>query len=163
MPSRINGNASVEIVNWDVVRSTLIAARTTTVPRLNGPAIAGTAIDSPNGAPRYGPVRYAGPETVNGSGPAPAPAVAVPICEAAGQVPCAACDSPHNGTPVRTPNSPGGVDSEIPERACCPSGRSTFNTNGVKAPAVVLVLPASEDGANGNGDGHGAPLPSKLV
>ena len=34
-----------------VVGSTLIVARVTTLPRLNGPATAGTTIDSPYGAP----------------------------------------------------------------------------------------------------------------
>ena len=35
----------------------LILARVTTVPRLNGPATAGTMIDRPKGLPMYGPVR----------------------------------------------------------------------------------------------------------
>src|ERR1700689_4835027 len=99
----------------------------------------------------------------NGSGPVPAAAVTVPICEEAEHVPCAACGSPHNETPARTPNSPGGGDSEIPDSACCPSAREMFATNDVNPPAAVLVLPALNDGANGSGEGHPAPLPSKLT
>src|SRR5205807_4295 len=41
--------------------STLIAARVTTVPRLKGPATAGTGTDRPYGAPLYGPVMNTGP------------------------------------------------------------------------------------------------------
>ena len=41
----------------DVSGSTPIATRVTTVPRLNGPAAARTGIESPNGAPPYGPVK----------------------------------------------------------------------------------------------------------
>ena len=51
IPCRIIGNGSETIRNAVVCLSTLIAARTTTVPRSNGPAIAGTTIDNPNGAP----------------------------------------------------------------------------------------------------------------
>ncbi len=50
-PSRIVGNGSVVIVNCEVSGSTSIFARTTVVPRLNGPAITGTTIDRPYGAP----------------------------------------------------------------------------------------------------------------
>jgi hypothetical protein len=35
----------------------MILERTTTLPRLNGPALVGTTIDSPNGAPLYDPVK----------------------------------------------------------------------------------------------------------
>jgi hypothetical protein len=56
-PKMICGNAygpvsSVVIVNSDVTGSTLILARTTTSPRLNGPATAFVTILNPNGAPR---------------------------------------------------------------------------------------------------------------
>src|SRR5450759_3996152 len=97
-----------------------MAERTTTVPKSNGPATAGIATDNPNGAPRYGPVRNTGPETVNGSAPAPAPApaVAVPIREAGRHAPCAACGSPQNGTGESVPESSGGIGSETPDSAC---------------------------------------------
>ncbi len=61
IPSRICGSGSVVTVNAVVYGSTLIIARTTTFPRLNGPAWVGTTIDRPNGAPLYGPVRYTCP------------------------------------------------------------------------------------------------------
>jgi len=57
MPWSIDGRSSEVIVRWASFGSTAIAARTTTVPRLNGPATAGTTIERPNGAPLYGPVR----------------------------------------------------------------------------------------------------------
>ncbi len=40
-----------------VYGSTPNVPRVTTLPRLSGPATAGTTIESPNGAPPYGPVR----------------------------------------------------------------------------------------------------------
>ena len=49
--SRIVGNGSLTTVICAVCGSTLTAARTTIVPRLNGPATAGTTMISPNGAP----------------------------------------------------------------------------------------------------------------
>ena len=51
MPCRICGSGSASIVRCESVGSTWIAARTTTVPRSNGPASARIAIDRPNGAP----------------------------------------------------------------------------------------------------------------
>ena len=40
-----------------VLGSTVIAERTTMLPRLNGPATAGVTTARPKGAPLYGPVR----------------------------------------------------------------------------------------------------------
>src|SRR5581483_1332894 len=57
IPSITCGNASLVTVNAAVLGSTAIRARTTTLPRLNGPATVGTTIDRPNGEPRYGPVK----------------------------------------------------------------------------------------------------------
>src|SRR5580692_4012066 len=54
-PSKTTGSGSVVIVNCEVCGSTSIFPRTTVVPRLNGPAITGTAITNPYGAPSYGP------------------------------------------------------------------------------------------------------------
>src|ERR1700682_3846940 len=99
MPCRIEGNGPLVIVICEVWGSTLIAERTTTVPRLNGPASAKTTTESPNGAPLYGPVRYTGSRglpacgTNTGSGPGPAPTVTCPISLAAGHVPSLACGS----------------------------------------------------------------------
>ncbi len=45
------GNGSESTVSAAVARSTSIAARTTTSPRSNGPAFAGTTIERPYGAP----------------------------------------------------------------------------------------------------------------
>ncbi len=61
IPSRMCGIAygpdgSVVTVNAAVIGFTSIFARTTTLPRSNGPAFAGFTIDRPNGAPLYGPV-----------------------------------------------------------------------------------------------------------
>ena len=56
-PSTNCGNGSETIVSAAVVGFTAIDALTTTVPRLNGPATAGTTMLNPNGAPLYGPVR----------------------------------------------------------------------------------------------------------
>src|SRR4029077_4993101 len=50
-PSRICGRGSLVTVSAAVLGSMFSAARTTTVPRLKGPALAGTMIDRPYGAP----------------------------------------------------------------------------------------------------------------
>ena len=50
-PLRICGNGSLVTVTCEVTGLTLIAARSMTLPRLNGPATAGTTTDRPNGAP----------------------------------------------------------------------------------------------------------------
>ena len=50
MPLKIVGSTLVTVTRA-VYWSTLIVARVTTLPRLNGPATAGTTIDRPNGAP----------------------------------------------------------------------------------------------------------------
>ena len=54
-PSAICGSGVAVIVSAAVAGLTAIAARTTTFPRLNGPATAGTTMTSPNGRPLYGP------------------------------------------------------------------------------------------------------------
>ncbi len=51
MPCKIVGSGSLVIVICAVCGSALIVARTATLPRLNGPATAGTTISRPNGAP----------------------------------------------------------------------------------------------------------------
>ena len=73
----------VVTVNAAVMGLTSIFARTTTgrpSSRSNGPAFAGFTIDSPNGAPSIGPVRYdlaAG--DLNGSSPSPTLTIVSPI------------------------------------------------------------------------------------
>ena len=52
IPSTICGSGSLVTVSALVLGSTLMAERTTTLPRLNGPATAGTTMLRPNGAPR---------------------------------------------------------------------------------------------------------------
>ena len=49
-PCKIVGRTLVTVTRA-VYGSTVIVARVTTLPRLNGPATAGTTIDRPNGAP----------------------------------------------------------------------------------------------------------------
>ncbi len=51
IPSRICGNGLLVTVNAAVLSLMLIRERTTTLPRLNGPAFVGTTMLSPNGAP----------------------------------------------------------------------------------------------------------------
>src|SRR6202034_4721517 len=78
IPSRMRGSSPVVTVSREVWGATSILPLMTTVPRLNGPATTGTTIDSPNGAPSYGPVRYMGAAgapawgTWKGYGPGPA-------------------------------------------------------------------------------------------
>ncbi len=55
-PLRILGSV-LSTITWEVNGSTVIPARVTTVPKLKGPATAGTLIDRPYGEPWYGPVR----------------------------------------------------------------------------------------------------------
>ena len=103
---------SLETVSCVVTGFTSILARTTTgLPscNTNGPAFAGFTIDSPNGAPSYGPVIYTlPPVTVNGSSPKPTLTVVSPIKLSAPHVPASACASPHSFTPGKSPESPGG-------------------------------------------------------
>ena len=63
IPSRIVGNGSLLTVTCAVDGLMNNPARTTTVPRSNGPAIAGVTITKLNGAPSYGPAKYALPDT----------------------------------------------------------------------------------------------------
>ncbi len=94
MPSSTVGSGSEVIVNEDVSGFTLIAERFTTVPfpvvpaSVYGPAFAGTTIESPYGAPLYGPVMYTFPPlTRNGSAPGPVSTVVSPIWLAGPHVP----------------------------------------------------------------------------
>ena len=94
-------------VTCAVFGSTNNAARTTTLPRSNGPATAGTTIERPNGPPLYGPVKYTlAPCTQNGSGPTPAPTVTVPMRETSEHLPALASASPHSGIPAIFPSKP---------------------------------------------------------
>src|SRR4029077_2646975 len=115
-PSIICGSGSLVTVNAEGCGSTLSAARTTTSPRLYGPAFAGTTTESPNGAPSYPVVKYTGPDCQNGCEPAPTLAVATPICDAAEHVPSFACGSAHRGIPATLPNNPSGICTLIAER-----------------------------------------------
>src|ERR1700684_2894251 len=84
----------------------------------------------------------------NGSGPGPAPAVTSPISLASEQVPSAACGSAHNGTCARLPDNPGGVVTVIPPRSSSGSSRKNVTLKGLYPPAWLLVVPATNDGAN---------------
>ena len=57
MPPTIFGSGSELAVTWVVVGSIFSAERTTTLPRSNGPAWAGTSNTRLYGAPLYGPAR----------------------------------------------------------------------------------------------------------
>src|SRR6185503_17254391 len=96
-PPTIVGSGSASTVRWASRVSTWIAARTTTVPRSIGPTLAGTTNTSENGAPLYGPPRYAVPGTSTGLEPAPAPTTTDPTRESAPQVPAAALASGQSG------------------------------------------------------------------
>src|ERR1019366_3849262 len=98
-PSTSCGNGSLVVVICAVFGLMAIVARTTTFPRLNGPATAGVTMDSPNGAPLYGPVRYTRPVSHNGSEPAPAATWSCPIRLASPHSPLDACGSGHCSTP----------------------------------------------------------------
>jgi hypothetical protein len=74
------------------------AARTTTVPRSKGPALAGTAITKLSGAPRYGPARKIGPcSRKKGVGPTPMPIELEPTRLAGGQSGSPVCSTPPPG------------------------------------------------------------------
>ena len=130
------------------------------MPRSNGPATARIAIDRPNGAPLYGPVRYTGPDSANGCGPAPDLTLDVPIREASGHVPFAASLSPHSGTLDSTPSMPGGWRTDRRDRNCWRSSRVTVTVNGENAPACVSWVPAANPRLNGGACGHAPPAPS---
>src|SRR5271166_1232351 len=130
-PSMLCGSGSLVTVSCAVLGFTLIVERTTTLPRSNGPAFAGTTIERPNGAPLYGPVRYTGPDSHSGSVPAPEATVAVPICDADEHVPSAACGSPQSATFESIPARPAGVVIDTPAKSCSPSWRVKRNVNGL--------------------------------
>src|SRR5918999_2500811 len=96
-PLTIVGNGSDTTVMWASTGSTCIACRTTTMPRSNGPAITRTAVESPNGAPLYGPVKDTDPSMKNGFEPGPAPTVAVPMRDSIPQGPAFARASGQSG------------------------------------------------------------------
>ena len=109
----ICGSGSVVIVNCAVCGSTSIFARTICVCSLNGPAMIGTTIDRPYGAPSYGPGQVdRGRRAARlgdlraGTGPGRPSTTVCPICEAAGHVPAFACGSPHSGTLEIIPEQP---------------------------------------------------------
>ena len=56
-PPRMVGSGSAGADALALAASTISGDRTTTVPRSNGPALAGTTMLSENGAPLYGPAR----------------------------------------------------------------------------------------------------------
>src|SRR3954447_11186909 len=147
------------MTRWESVGLTLIGARTTTVPRSNGPASARIAITSENGPPPYGPARYTGPESENGAEPAPEATVDVPTRLASGQAPWTASASSQSGTLWMIPSRPGGCVTVSPLRYCWPSSREIVSANGENAPAARLALPAVKPSANGVA-GHAPPAPS---
>src|ERR1700689_1744477 len=149
-PSTLCGSGSLVTVTCAVLGFTVIAARTTTSRRLNGPAFACTTTARPNGAPLYGPVRYTGPDNHNGSEPAREATVAVPTRDASGHAAFCACASLHNGTPARIPATPGGSVTDTPPRSCSPSWRVNDIVNGLNAPANDSTVPAENPGANPN-------------
>jgi hypothetical protein len=147
------------IVNAAVSSFTSIFARTMTFPRLNGPATAGFTIDSPNGAPLYGPVMYTLPPfTVYGSPPTPTETTVSPISLSGPHVPAFACSSPHSFTFESVPETPSGIFNWTPCRFCSPSSRLIVITNGVNPPAWMLVVPVVNVGSNGSGSWHGPPF-----
>src|SRR5438309_763359 len=110
IPSLAVGSGSETVVTAPVYGSTNNAARRCSSPRSNGPAFVGTTSERPNGAPLYGPVRYARPlVTQNGVGPGPAADATVPIWLSGPQAPWEACGSPHTVTWETAPSRPGGV------------------------------------------------------
>src|SRR4029077_10530450 len=157
-PLKIVGR-TLSTVTRAVVGSTLIVARVTTVPRLNGPAVAGTAIESPYGAPLYGPVRNTGPANWNGVEPDPAVTAATPILLASAQVPALASASPHSATAGIAADRPSGSIVLTFCRYCWPSARPSTNVKFVWPPAFAAWLAVACVSENGSGDGHAPPLP----
>src|SRR5918992_587366 len=147
-PFTIVGSGSDTTVICASTGSTWMACRTTTIPRSNGPAITRTAVDSPNGAPLYGPVSDTEPSMKNGFEPGPAPTVAVPTRDSIPHVPAFARSSGHSGMSFSFPISPGGISIVRPLMYCWRSGRLMRTANGEKAPPTGFIVPAWNDGAN---------------
>src|SRR5580692_1276763 len=145
---RIVGNEFDTTVTCAVVGSIRRDWRTTTLPKLNGPATAGTTTDIPNEPPLYGPVRYALPVFARGLGPGPDSASTVPICDASGHVPAFACASPQSGTPLRFATKPGGKSTLSPPSSWSVSSRENDATNGEYPPACRFVSAAVNAGLN---------------
>src|ERR1700733_5735713 len=93
-PSRILGNGSLLTVTCVVLGLIDKAARTTTLPKSNGPASAGVTITKLNGAPSYGPAKYTWPATYSGA-PEPVPTCTTPTSEPAGHDGCASSNAPY--------------------------------------------------------------------
>src|SRR5947209_407915 len=148
IPWSIDGKGSLTTVTCAVLGSMRIAWRTTTVPRLKGPAIAGTTTASPYGPALYGPVRNTLPGRKNGVAPGPAPVWTLPTCESAGQLPAAASASEQSGTPASLASKPGGSVTLRLEKYWSVSERENESTNGVNAPAWRLLTPAVKAGWN---------------
>src|SRR5262245_14794048 len=117
-PPTICGSGSDTTVRCASRWSTWMAARSTTVPRSIGPTLAGTTNTSENGAPLYGPARYAEPVTSTGAEPGPAPTLTEPTRESAAQVPACALASAQSGTPATWAVKPGGRSTDRVERVC---------------------------------------------
>src|ERR1019366_176728 len=163
-PCRIVGRGSLRIDIAAVCGSTSTRARTTMqsqgpVPRSKGPALAGTVIESPNGAPAYGPVRNTWPpDSVNGSLPTPTSALRRPIRLAPPHVPCGAAGSGHWATEETSPSRPVGRSIRRPESVPSPSARDIFVRTGAVAPATLAVVPAVNCGAKGVDAAQGPPF-----
>jgi hypothetical protein len=116
--------------------------------------MAGTITATPNGAPLYGPVRYALPPTTNGLGPGPVAVVTVPSWEEDGQdglafsaapelaAAAATWASEHSATAAILPSRPVGRETVRPAGASSESLREKDRVNGEKAPAWLLRVPA---------------------
>ena len=110
------------------VYSTSIRARTTFVPKLNGPATTGVTIDNPNGDRHTDPsdrsvwaVKCSAVECRTGTPQGPDPRTVSLICEEAGQVPSLACCSPQRGTGGdHAGEALGRRYQRVAQKRCCP-------------------------------------------
>src|ERR1700760_474145 len=148
-PPNTFGIGSDTALTWAVAGLTLSAARTTTVPRSNGPATAGVTTASESGAPLYGPERYTTPFRLSGLPPVPAEGAALPIppseeqlafaCSALPLLAAAAASSasPQYGIPASRPTRPFGRVTLTALISCSPSLRPMWTLNGLNWAAVV--------------------------
>src|SRR4051812_6083201 len=84
----------------------------------------------------------------NGLDPGPDSTDVTPTCDAAEQVPAAACASGQSGTDPTLANRPGGSETFREPRSCWPSGRPKLSTKDDDVPAVGFDRPASSVGSN---------------
>ena len=160
MPLMILGTVPSSVI-WALSGSMTTFARATIGPRSSGPRATGTISARPNGAPSYGPVRYARPCSTAGLLPAPASTLTLPIALSPPHAPADACASSQGLTVETLASRPAGSTVLTFERYCSPSARVMLTVNVVCERACEEPSPTLWPSAKGSGEGQ--PVVVKLA